>query len=50
MPGSQDIVWAFQIGFTGSLVFGLTQLLLCDHDGGLDWRDGLGVLAGIARP
>jgi hypothetical protein len=46
-PGAQDIVWAFQIGFTGSLVFGLTQLLLCDHDGGFDRRDVLGILAGV---
>jgi hypothetical protein len=46
-PGSEDIVWAFQVGFTGSVVFGLTQLLLCDHEGGLEWRDGLGVVAGV---
>ena len=46
-PGEQNIIWAFQIGFTGSLVFGLTQLILVDHDGGIDWRDGLGVVAGV---
>ena len=46
--GSQDILIAFQITFTGALVFGLTQLLLADHDGGLDRRDGLGLLAGLA--
>jgi len=46
-PGSEDILWAFQIGFTGSLVFGLTELVLCDHEGGLEWRDALGVVAGV---
>jgi hypothetical protein len=45
-PGSQDITWAFQIGFTGSLAFGLAQLVLADHDGGPDWRDALGIAAG----
>jgi hypothetical protein len=46
-PGQQNIIWAFQIGFTGSLVFGLAQLVLLDHDGAIDWRDGLAVLAGL---
>jgi hypothetical protein len=46
--GHQNIVWAFQIGFTGSLVFGLTHLLLADHDGPFDRRDALGLLAGVA--
>jgi hypothetical protein len=46
--GYENIVWAFQIGFVASLVFGLTQLLLADHDGPLDRRDWLGVLAGFA--
>jgi hypothetical protein len=46
-PGEQNIIWAFQIGFTGSVVFGLVQLLLIDHDGPVDWRDALGVCAGI---
>jgi hypothetical protein len=45
-PGEQNMIWAFQIGFTGALVFGLTQLVLCDHDGPTNFRDGLGVLAG----
>lgn len=47
-PGEQNIVWAFQIGFVGSLVFGLTQLILCDHDGAIDRRDWLALLAGTA--
>jgi len=45
-PGEQNIIWAFQIGFTGSLTFGLAQLVLIDHDGPFDTRDALGVLAG----
>ena len=31
--GAENILIAFQITFVGSLVFGLTQLLLADHDG-----------------
>ena len=46
--GWQDIIWAFQIGFVGALVLGLTQLLLSDHDGRIDRRDWLGLLAGAA--
>jgi hypothetical protein len=46
--GYEDIIWAFQMGFVGSLVFGLTQLLLTDHDGAIDRRDRLGLLAGAA--
>jgi hypothetical protein len=46
-PGDQNIVWAFQIGFTGSIAFGLTQLLLATHDGPFDWRDWLGLGAGL---
>jgi hypothetical protein len=46
--GAENILIAFQITFVGSLVFGLTQLLLADHDGPLDRRDALGLLAGLA--
>jgi len=45
--GSQDILIAFQITFTGALALGLVQLLLADHDGPLDRRDALGLLAGF---
>jgi hypothetical protein len=45
--GYENVVWAFQIGFVGSLVLGLTQLLLADHDGPLDRRDWFGLLAGF---
>ena len=46
--GDENIVWAFQMGFVGSLVFGLTQLLLADHDGPIARRDWLALLAGLA--
>ena len=45
--GRQDIVWAFQITFTGALAFGLAQLLLSDHDGPFDWRDAAGLACGL---
>lgn len=43
-----NIVMAFQIGFTGALVLGLVHLILADHDGTIDRRDWLGLLAGLA--
>jgi hypothetical protein len=46
--GRDDIVWPFQVGFVASLVFGLTHLLLADHEGPVDRRDSLGILAGLA--
>jgi hypothetical protein len=46
--GSQDIIWAFQITFSGPLVLGLGQLLLADHDGPLDRRDWIGLGLGFA--
>jgi hypothetical protein len=45
--GRQDIVWAFQIGFTGSLVCGLGHLILADHDGPPNRRDALGIGLGL---
>jgi hypothetical protein len=47
-PGSQNIVWAFQVSFTGSLTYGLAHLLLADHEGGFGRRDALGLLFGLA--
>jgi hypothetical protein len=44
---SQDILWAFQITFSGALVLGLVQLLLADHDGPIDRRDWFGLGAGL---
>ena len=45
--GSQDILLPFQIAFTGALAMGLTQLILSDHDGPIDRRDRLGLVAGF---
>lgn len=45
--GAENIVVAFQISFVGAFVFGLAQLLLADHDGPIDRRDWLGLLAGF---
>jgi len=48
-PGSDDILWAFQIGFTLSLVFGLGQMIAADHEGPLTRRDWCGLgLGGLA--
>ncbi|MDQ1458717.1 MAG: hypothetical protein QOI08_201 [Actinomycetota bacterium] len=46
--GAENILVAFQITFVGSLAFGLVHLLLADHDGPIDRRDLLGLLAGLA--
>jgi hypothetical protein len=46
--GYFDIIYGFQIGFCGSLVFGLLYLLATDHDGPWDRRDLFGLLAGLA--
>ena len=46
--GAENILIAFQITFVGSLMFGLAQLLLADHEGSWDRRDWLGLLAGFA--
>jgi hypothetical protein len=36
------------LNFAGwPIVFGLTYLILIDHDGSFDWRDGLGMAAGL---
>jgi hypothetical protein len=43
-----DIIWGFQIGFAGPLLFGLAQLLLVDHDGPVDRRDALALVFGAA--
>ena len=45
--GAQNLLWAFQVTFTGALVLGLVHLLLADHDGPLDRRDWLGLAAGF---
>ncbi len=45
-PGEENVIWAFQITFTGSLVFGLSQLLLADHDGPFGRRDWIALAMG----
>jgi len=45
--GNEDIVWAFQMGYTGALALGLVQLLLADHDGPIGRRDALALAAGF---
>ena len=45
--GWMNILWGFQIGFVGSLVCGLVQLIIADHDGPIDRRDALGLTFGI---
>ena len=46
--GCRDHDLGDNIGFVAALVLGLVQLLLADHDGRVDRRDGLGLLAGFA--
>ena len=45
--GKQNVVWGFQITFTAALMFGLVHLLLAHHEGRFDWRDVVGIIAGI---
>ncbi|MGH9177629.1 MAG: hypothetical protein ACRD0N_03620, partial [Acidimicrobiales bacterium] len=40
--GSENLLWAFQIGFVGSVALGLVHILLVDHDGRFGRRDVLG--------
>jgi hypothetical protein len=46
--GGQDILWGFQIEFSGALVLGMTQMLLASHDGPIDRRDWAGLGVGLA--
>jgi hypothetical protein len=45
--GAGNLAFAWQMGFLGSVMFGLGQLLLTDHEGALDWRDAGGLLLGL---
>jgi hypothetical protein len=45
--GGQDIIWGFQIEFSGAVALGMTQMLLASHDGELQRRDWIGLLAGL---
>jgi hypothetical protein len=46
--GYSDISYGFNVGFDGSIVFGLLFLLAVDHDGAVRRRDVWGVVAGLA--
>ncbi|MEJ7582474.1 MAG: hypothetical protein WKF43_00005 [Acidimicrobiales bacterium] len=46
-PGDQNMLWSFQIGMVGTLVFGLLHLILADHDGRWRRSDWLGLGAGL---
>lgn len=46
--GSQNMVWAFQIGFVGSVLFGWLWIWATDHDGGFGRRDVAGWALGLA--
>ena len=45
--GAEDVAKAWQLAFTLSLAFGLAQLMMCDHDGPLDRRDGIALGLGL---
>ena len=42
--GGENLLWAFQMGFVGSVTAGVGALLLADHDGRLGLRDAGAVL------
>jgi hypothetical protein len=46
--GWQNLGWAFQIGFVGSVLFGWLWLWVTDHDAGFGRRDIAGWAAGLA--
>jgi len=45
--GDANIMRGFQVAFSGALLLGLVHVMLIDHDGSVDWRDWLGLLAGV---
>lgn len=45
--GGENLLWAFQMGFVGSLTAGFAAVLLVDHDGRLGLRDVAGVLLAL---
>jgi hypothetical protein len=45
--GRHDIIFGFQVSFTGALTFGLAHILLADHDGPFDRRDLVGIGFGL---
>jgi hypothetical protein len=45
-PGWENLLWAFQIGFVGSLLLGMIQVLLLDREGPMGQRDVAAVVVG----
>lgn len=45
--GSENLLWAFQIGFIGSVALGLVQILLVSDGGALGARDVIGWLVAV---
>lgn len=45
--GAENMLLAVQVSMVTTMVCGLAQLLLLDHDGDLDRRDAFGVVVGI---
>ncbi len=46
--GAENLLWAFQIGFIGSVALGLGVLLLVNHEGGWKARDVVGWFLSVA--
>lgn len=46
--GSENLLWAFQIGFVGSVLTGVMLLLLVNHDGTWSGRDSMAVVVAVA--
>jgi len=45
--GQENLLWAFQIGFIGSVAAGLAVLLLVNHGGRWGWRDAAAWLVSV---
>lgn len=45
--GHENVYTGMQVSLVGSMVYGFAHLLLADHDGGFDWRDGAGLVCGL---
>lgn len=45
--GSENLIWAFQMGFVAAVAFGWAAILLHDHDGPFGRRDVLGWVAAV---
>lgn len=45
--GAENVVWAFQMTFLGSIAFGLAHLTLADHPAPRPWRTVAGLACGL---